>query len=56
MCQLCNGTHVIHEISNSFRWVIPCPECDGEQKESGNNRFADLDKRIAEMEALQKGG
>lgn len=50
MCQLCNGTHIIHEVSSYFIRTSCCPECG---PESDENWYAGINRIL---EAIAKKG
>ncbi len=49
MCQICNGTHVIHEVSNYSIQFNCCPECGPESDEVWYERINKLKFMVAEM-------
>ena len=42
MCQLCKGTHVIHEVSSYSIRTSCCPECGAESDEIWRSRLEAL--------------
>jgi 5,10-methylenetetrahydrofolate reductase len=57
MCDLCYGTHVVHEIDSFSIGFATCPECGPEPEEQFQARMDELQKRIeqAEMDFERKG-
>ena len=49
MCQLCNGTHVIHEISSFGYKTSCCPLCGTESEEVWRQELLN----ILQMEAVK---
>ncbi|MGM7684671.1 hypothetical protein ACSVDA_21420 [Cytobacillus sp. Hm23] len=50
MCQLCNGTHRIHQVDNCSVEFSVCPECGPEPKSKQEERMKRLRQRIQEAE------
>jgi hypothetical protein len=42
MCDLCNGTHVVHEITNIGYRTSCCPKCGPEPAEIQNERLTKI--------------
>ncbi|MBT2722284.1 hypothetical protein [Bacillus sp. ISL-46] len=49
MCNLCNGTHVVHEIDSYSIRTCCCPACGPEPDESWYGRLKAFKERSAEM-------
>ncbi|AIE59088.1 hypothetical protein [Bacillus methanolicus] len=50
MCNLCGGTHVVHEINSFSIGFTTCPECGPEPKEQFRARMDELQRRIEIVE------
>jgi hypothetical protein len=51
MCELCNGTYVVHEVENYSYKFAGCPVCGPEPTEIRNKR---LDKIIDWAEEMKR--
>jgi hypothetical protein len=49
MCQLCNGTHVVHEIDSFSIRTSCCPNCGPESDESWYGRLNAFKEKATEM-------
>ncbi|MRX54809.1 hypothetical protein GJU41_12575 [Bacillus idriensis] len=50
MCNLCNGTHVVHVDTQSSISFHNCPNCGPESKENQKARYELLYAKLAEAE------
>jgi hypothetical protein len=57
MCEICNGSRVVHQLDNSFVSYIPCPNCKAVSEEEWNKQMDYIQWRIkqAEMRFLKEG-
>jgi hypothetical protein len=59
MCQLCNGTHVVHELGSFSVGFAPCPECGPMPEEKFKARMDAILKRVElaekQLSQLNKG-
>jgi hydrogenase maturation factor HypF (carbamoyltransferase family) len=57
MCELCNGTHVVHESNNFSVSFCTCPICGPEPEWIFRSRMADFRRKLeaARKRSLKKG-
>lgn len=57
MCNLCNGTHVVHELDSIYTGFYTCPVCGPEPEEAFQARMAELREKIAlaKLSLIEKG-